>query len=210
LTRLQILQVRERKACLPDSRQLNSIWLTFTRTGSRVRELASIVELVCDTCRLTGAECERTCWEASRFSECASDVDGSRAWCDRLLTWAAALSSRAAATLLLLLGAAGSLWDDPDGNPASADWFIAGAGAGGRGNSRGCEALAAGGSGAGRPSGGGDSLPGLSSGDGSLDAAPLSLGGSRIGDELPRRLDRLGPLPIDDMFCRAKHRLRTL
>ena len=83
--------------------------MTRTRTGSRVRELPSAaVVLVCDTCRLTGAECETCCREASHLSECSSEVDGSRAWPGRPLPWAAGGSSPSAAATLLLLGAAGS------------------------------------------------------------------------------------------------------
>ena len=101
---LSLLQGRG-ESCAPVKLDMPQNRAAPTRTGSRVRELASIVELVCDTCRLTGAECETTCWEESQCSECASEVDGSRAWCDRLLPWT---PSSPAATLLLL-GAAGSL-----------------------------------------------------------------------------------------------------
>ena len=64
------------------------------------------------------------------------------------------------------------------------------------------------GSGAGKP-GSGSGLPGLSGGDGSLEAPP-SPGTARVGDELPRRLVRLGPLPIDDMFCGRTHQWESL
>ena len=79
-----------------------------------------------------------------------------------------------------------------------------GAGGGGEGNSRGCDALAGGrGSGAGRLSAGGGRRPAGAERRGRVPGrcATVAEHRSRVGDELPRRLERLGPLPIDDMFC---------